>query len=111
MEEQLPQASGRKKPLCWLIVVLSAPLWIPFLLGVCDAGTSLITGHPVLSKCVARYWDGGSELHAGCGYHIFYMNRLEGERGPVLWCWFTPFEFSLTTRRIGIYPLGNERQP
>lgn len=111
METELPQPSAHSKSLYWLIGILSAPLWIPLFVGAFDAGTSLIAGHPLLSKCVARYWDGGSELHAGCGYHIFYVNRLEGERGPVLWCWFTPFEFSLTTRRIGVYPLGNERQP
>jgi hypothetical protein len=76
-----------------------------------DAGASIILGHPLMSKFVARYFDGGSSLYSGYGYHIFYANKLSGERGPVVWTWFVPVEFSLTSRRIGVYPLGTEESP
>jgi|CryBogDrversion2_1035201.scaffolds.fasta_scaffold24439_2 hypothetical protein len=106
MADQPLKTTPRKRIVYSLICLISAPFLIPLLLALVDTGTSIVIGHPVFSKFEARYWDGGSELYAGWGYHLFLANKLSGERGPVIWTWSVPIELSLTNRKRGLYPLG-----
>ena len=88
-----------KKILLWVFFAAC----ISIFLGITDcwvAGTA--RRDTLFSKTVWAVSDGGTRGYVGFGYSLTYYRKMEGEHGPEIWFWFTPFTIYWTSEGKGI---------
>ena len=79
-------------------------MYISVLMAAIDSWSGYYYGHPIFSKTVSGWKDGGTTMTIGLGYGMRFWRRMDGSAyGPVIWFWFTPFIIDASHRGIQVH--------